>query len=157
MKRIKQAVLSITIFTFGFSAVENSSAKVESPITQDTTVAVPEVVSLFETFELSMLSGLNSDNKNLIDSNLYHLVMFKTDYPEFQSEAIAEVLTKISKEGSSHHIRYKAHLTLKYFQNQENFNNQTRLKTLIDNNEVTKIFFHLDREVRAGNFTDSSI
>lgn len=157
MKRIKQAVLSITIFTFGFTAVGNSSVRAESPVAQDSTVTDSLAFArFFEAIESSMVSGLKSGNKDLVDSNLHHLVIFKTDYPEFQSDEITQILERIVNEEASRHLRYKAQLTLTYFQNQEQFNNLSRLKSLISQNEFIKIYFHLDHEVRTNNITELS-
>lgn len=154
MKLFKQAVLSITIFALGFAAFETSSVMAESLVTRDSSKTDSLAIArLFETVENSLLNGLKSDNKDLVDSNLYHLVIFKTDYPEFQSEVITKELAKIIRDESSPHLRYKAQLALTYFQHQEEFTNLFGLKTLIGQNEFIKIFFRIDGEVRSGNIT----
>jgi len=48
---------------------------------------------------------------------------------------------------------YEAQLALTYFQNQQEFKNLSRLRSLISEHDLMKIFFQLDNEVRSGNIT----
>lgn len=110
---------------------------------------------LFNKLETGLIYNLNSNVKGVVESSLYNAVNYKIAYPEFTSERVNAILTRIAKEGDSHSLRYKAYLTLAYYKNQSQFDSPETLLSLLDYKHQDGIFFYLQDTVQTEQFTSN--
>jgi len=74
-----------------------------------------EVKPYKEVFELSTLSGLNSDNLGVAESSLFITLELKDRYPGQDYSKVIDKLDELAKEGSTLPIKYKAQLADIYY------------------------------------------
>lgn len=149
MKLFKAGILMLIFTAFNFASVNTAAAS--QPAVSD--VAVTSESELFRTFEKSILFGLESDVRGVVESTLYNAVTFKISYPEFSSDAVLQRISELAKNGENHSLRYKAYLTLAYYVNQDQFDEPETLAGMTDIRNQDKIFFYLQSEVQDGQLT----
>lgn len=140
-----------------------ASLSVESELFADTGAAEDSVVvtnvqnekELYNKLEKGLVFSLNSDVKGVIESSLYNAINFKIAYPEFTSERVERILSKIAREGENHSLRYKAYLTLAYYKNQDQFDSPETLLSILDYKHQDGIFFYLQDTVQNEQFTSN--
>lgn len=110
---------------------------------------------LFKKFEKSLLYGLSSDVRGVVESTLYNTIAFKIAHPEFDSKRVLEGVSRIAQEGENHNLRYKAYLVVAYYLNQDQFEAPDVLAEIADNKDHDKIFFYLQNELQSDQFTSN--
>lgn len=148
MKPVKYIISALLLITTTLSTTENLSAT--HAAAADSSIAYElNIHEFFMAVERNILNGLQSDNVDVVDSNLHHLILFKTDFSDFESSDIRNELTDMTFAGATHDLRYKAFLTLSYLNHQNDFNNLNKLQELISRNETQSIFGMLDEMVKS--------
>lgn len=153
MKALK-IVTAVSFLLFASTAVA-SEVPADNTVAKDSTVvtSIENEKALFNKLETGLIYNLNSNVHGVVESSLYDAVNFKITYPEFNSERVKEILARMAKEGDSHTLRYKAYLTLAYYQHPDQFGSPEALLSLMDYKYGDGIFFHLQTIVQANQFT----
>ncbi|MDR9366020.1 MAG: hypothetical protein RI575_11815 [Balneolaceae bacterium] len=153
MKALK-IVIAVSFLLVASIAVANDLST-DQPVAKDSTAvtSVENEKALFNKLETGLINNLNSNVNGVVESSLYNAVNFKITYPEFNSERVKEILARMAKEGDSHTLRYKAYLTLAYYQQPDQFGSPKALLSLMDYKYDDGIFFHLQTIIQANQFT----
>ncbi|MDZ7720467.1 MAG: hypothetical protein U5K72_16755 [Balneolaceae bacterium] len=153
MKALK--IVTAVSFLFIASIAVASEVLADNTVAKDSTAvtSVENEKALFNKLETGLIYSLNSNVNGVVESSLYNAVNFKITYPEFNSEKVKEILARMAKEGNSHTLRYKAYLTLAYYQHPDQFGSPKALLSLLNNKHDSGIFFHLQTIVEANQFT----
>jgi len=149
MKSIIKTITTVLIVVISFASAEfvNANTATEDTLTS-TTLTPDEREQKFEQIERSLLFGLESDVRGILESTFFNAIAFKTLNPEFNSDALAEGLTSIVREEGDHVVRYKAMLTLYYLNEKENFEYKAQLTKLVNDNDELGAFQLLDDQIR---------
>lgn len=143
MNRIKQ-IITILLFV---SVVLAGDLHATSFVTQasDTTVTLTqEQEKQFERMERALLYGLSSDVHGVVESTLFNAIHFKLTEPQFTSDELEIMLNEIAVEGRTQTLRYKAYLTISFYNDTDLFGNSETLLSYIDNRDQNRIFFLLN-------------
>jgi hypothetical protein len=73
-----------------------------------------EVENRLETALDTYMKGLNNTMPTSIEASMFNLLVLRLEYPYSDFSSTVEKLTKLSVEGKTSVIRYKAHITLQY-------------------------------------------
>lgn len=141
-------LLVATLFTANNTFADTGAAEDSVVVTN-----VQNEKELFNKLEKGLINGLKSNVKGVVESSLYNAISFKVAYPEFDSRRVKEIISTIAKEGDNHSMRYKAYLTLAYYQNQNQFDSPETLLSLLDFKHQDGIFFYLQDKVQTEQFT----
>lgn len=68
-----------------------------------------------ETAKKNYLMGLRSDNEGVLESSMYYALRMRLAYPELEMNAISREIDRLTNEGQSSSIRYKAHIASTIF------------------------------------------
>jgi hypothetical protein len=155
MRTIKYVIIAFVIALTGIT----TQASAQSAASQ--TSVVNEMNSIeknhdFSDLEKTLLFGLNSDVNGVIESALFNAVSYKIVYPNFESKRVLSKLSQIALEGASHSLRFKAYLTLEYYQNQHEFDAPVSLTGYINVKDQNKVFYYLQDEVQETSVTVSN-
>lgn len=152
MRTVKYIITALLLVTTTLSAGGTLTAKqlTATPVANDSSSSADQlnIHEFFVAVERNILNGLQSKNVEVVDSNLHHLILFKTDFPEFSSSTIQSELSEITFTGTTQEVRYKAFLALSYLNYQKDFKNLNELQRLISQNEMTSVFRLLDSMVK---------
>lgn len=154
MKALK--IVTAISFLFVASLTSDSGIYAASDAAQDS-AAVTDLneKELFNRLERGLVHNLKSDVKGVIESSLYNAISYKIEYPEFDSEKVKEIISRIVLEGESHSLRYKAYLTLAYYKTPSKFDSPETLLSLLDYKHQDGIFFYLQEKVQTDQFTSN--
>lgn len=147
--------LKIAATVLFLTVVNVANAAIATAENDTTAVKTQNDKALFNTLEKSLVFGLGSDVKGVVESTLHNAISYKVAYPEFDSEKALQRINRIAVEGDTHNLRYKAYLTLAYYKNQELFDTPETLMTVIDNRNQDKIFFYLQEELQSSQLTSN--
>ena len=155
MRTIKYVIIAFVIALTG-TATQATAQSAASQISE-----VKEMYSIeknhdFSDLEKTLLFGLNSDVNGVIESALFNAVSYKIVYPNFESNRVLTKLSQIALEGASHSLRFKAYLTLEYYQNQDDFNEPVSLTGYIDVRDQNRVFYYLQDKVQETSVTVSN-
>lgn len=155
MKALNVVTSIIIITVIGLFLTGQSNAFISD--TSDTTVVTQnaENDTLFNKFELGLVSGLASDVTGVVESSIYNAMNYKIAYPEFESNRVEDELYKVAVKASTHSVRYKAYLALTYYNNPDQFDSPEELLSLLDYKYKDGIFFYLQETVRSDQFTSN--
>lgn len=108
---------------------------------------------LFDKLERSLLFGLQSDHTAVVESVLFNAIEYKTNHPEFESDAVEEKLIKTVNLGATHTIRYKAYLTLTYYRNQDVFGPVGDVAVVLQTRDPNGFYRFLDKVIKNDQLT----
>ncbi len=139
MKTIITTIIITLILLFGNATVYGFANDAER-----TTVADSDKEQLFSNYERSLLYGFESEHSSVIESVLFNVLEIKTVYPEFESKAVEDALLNVIRNGEKHVVRYKAYLTLYYYQNQERFGSNYGILSLFETRTPNELYLFID-------------
>ncbi|MCC5912851.1 MAG: hypothetical protein JJU46_00630 [Balneolaceae bacterium] len=154
MKFLTHTIITITIALFGFTAA--SANTMQSADADSVALTEKEQQELFERLEQGLIYGLSSDVYGVVDSALFNAVHYKTEYPDFTSERVKEMINDLALNAKTHTLRFKAYLTLAYYKNQSEFSKSGDLAEVIDNQDQNRVFYHLQNTVSSDETTVSN-
>lgn len=155
MKTVKYIIITIGIALTGIAT--NVTAQSAASLNKEASeMNRYEKSQYFNKLESSLLYGLSSDVHGVVESALFNTMNYKIVYPEFKSDKVLRKLSNIALEGNSHSLRFKAYLTLDYFQNQHKFDEPAAMIGYIDIRDQNKVFFYLQSEVQEERVTVSN-
>ncbi|MDX1590321.1 MAG: hypothetical protein R3283_00040 [Balneolaceae bacterium] len=155
MRTIKYVIIAFVITLTG-TAIQASAQSATSQTTGAEEISSIQKNRDFRDLEKSLLFGLNSDVHGVIESALFNAVSFKIIYPKFESNRVLAKLSQIALEGASHSLRFKAYLTLEYYQNQDDFKEPVALTGYINADDQNKVFYYLQNEIQETSVTVSN-
>lgn len=149
MNRVKHIIPIIFIVLVGL--VSNVNAKSFVITAADTTVTLTEEQEKqFERMERALLYGLTSDVQGVVESTLFNAIHYKLTEPLFFSEKLEKRLNEIAVDDPNQTLRYKAYLTISFYNNAGQFGDAETLLTYIDNRNQNRIFSLLNDKVQEG-------
>lgn len=152
MKTSKYIIIAFIIAFAGITANVNGQS-LASDTVEVTELSKYDKAGYFDKLEKSLLYGLSSDVNGVVDSALFNAVSYKIVYPEFNSDRLLRKVSSIALNGDSHLIRFKAYLTLTYYQNQNDFDAPVGLIGYVDSQDQNRLFFYLQNEVQEDRVT----
>jgi len=139
MKTIITTIIITLMLLLGNATVYGFANDAERMSVTDT-----DKEQLFSSYERSLLYGFESDHSSVIESVLFNVLEIKTVYPEFESKAVEDALLNVIREGDKHVVRYKAYLTLFYYQNQESFGSNYGILSLFETRTPNELYLFID-------------
>ena len=155
MKALK--IVTALSFLFVVALTSDNSMYAANEAAQDSAVVTNDQneKELFNRLEKGLVHNLNSDVKGVVESSLYNAISYKIEYPEFDSDQVKEVISRIVLEAEGHSLRYKAYLTLAYYKTPSQFDSPETLLSILDYKHQNGIFFYLQEEVQSDQFTSN--
>ncbi|WP_234571507.1 hypothetical protein [Rhodohalobacter sp. 614A] len=155
MKALK--IVTAVSFLLVASLSAASSLFAASDVAEDSVVVAKfqNEKELFTKLERGLIYNLNSNVKGVVESSLYNAINYKIAYPEFDSQKVKELISRIALEGESHSLRYKAYLTLAYYKHPSQFDSPEALLSMLDYKHQDGIFFYLQDKVQTEQFTSN--